>query len=228
MVKQILSKTGEVNILISTDLMPNLILKGPITLNNGEFILNTLLFLSPGLFGWNEIEQEITGAGKLHITEQGAHLSFTEIPEGLDIRQGRIRQKNTRIVNNQALSALRNRQERIIALTEWMHEQPGLPDFTTQKEFEKYWKPIILPELVLPKKRPHTWSKEDASFERGEDIKWNTTYTERIFPEELWKVRNTGTLLRDWEETPGWIYMEYSWDKLMENIALERSLLKIK
>jgi hypothetical protein len=90
------------------------------------------------------------------------------------------------------------------------------PKGQTIKDFEKYWKPVFFPELVSGRNKPANWRQDGDIFHRAESINWNTGYTERIFPEELWPVRNSGTLLRDWEEALLWIYLEYEWDNIIK------------
>jgi hypothetical protein len=38
-----------------------------------------------------------------------------------------------------------------------------------------------------------------------------------VFPEALWEYRNSAAMLRDWEEALPWIYMEYSWDYIINS-----------
>jgi hypothetical protein len=97
--------------------------------------------------------------------------------------------------------------------------------FSNQKEFENHWKRRLFPELVSAKARPADYSTENAEWGRADSVNWNRTYTEHLFPEELWEYRNSGALLRDWEEALPWIYMEYSWDSIIDSFD-ETTLLK--
>jgi hypothetical protein len=89
------------------------------------------------------------------------------------------------------------------------------------KDFEKYWETVFFPELVSKKKRSGGWTLEGDVFKKADDIDWNTGYTERVFSEELVPVRNSGTLLRDWEEALPWLYMEYNWDRITGFLSRE-------
>jgi hypothetical protein len=90
--------------------------------------------------------------------------------------------------------------------------------FKDWKEFENYWKPRLFPELVSKKKRPPEWTGGAVRQVRADSVKWNQEYTEILFPEELWELRNSGAMLRDWEETLAWIYLEYSWDSVFSSL----------
>jgi hypothetical protein len=103
-----------------------------------------------------------------------------------------------------------------------------IPRNLNRDDFEKYWKPVLFPELVSKKKRPQGWQQEGDNWARAEDIRWNISYTERVFPEELRNIRNSGTMLRDWEEAFEWIYVEDAWNHITEMLSQETVLNKAK
>jgi len=225
-VKEVRNRAGEEFLAISIEAMPTLRVRGSMPDGDGNFFLTSLDLLSSNLNGWNEFTMELSGTGT--FAKYGSRASLVlHSAETLDITGGKIRRSNNRITGDQALTALRNRQERILVLTEWLKQQV-VPLFTEQADFEKYWKPILFPELVRKKQRPPAWTKEDAVWVRGEDVRWNSVYTEKVFPEELWPVRNSGTLLRDWEEALGWIYFQFQWDRILSSLQTTRELQKIK
>jgi hypothetical protein len=240
--EQINRKNGEEFIAIRLEALPTLRLIGTVPDAEGHFSLSSLEFLCPNLKGWNEFSQELIGSGSFRSGGAERILRLTEPPEALDISGGKIRKGSARITGDQALTALRNRQERISVLAEWMKALPeptarqakelafrrGRAQGVDQKDFEERWKPILFPEIVAAKKRPQNWTTEGVVWVRGEDVRWNTVYTGALFPEELQPVRNSGTLLRDWEEAAGWIYLQYEWDRIMESLENEIRLIKIK
>jgi hypothetical protein len=228
-------KNGAEFITIRLDSVPNLRINGSVPDGNGNFYLTSLDFLSPNLTGWNEFSMELFGNGNFAAgaAQSEAVLRLKGPVETLDINRGKIRRGNSRITGVQAITALHNRRERITAIVQWMKEQPGLPDFADQDEFENYWKPILFPEITKPKLRPAAWTTTYSGMERGswipgEDVKWNSVYTESVFPEELRPVRNSGTLLRDWEEAAAWIYFEFTWERIVESLSEKIELKQIK
>jgi hypothetical protein len=64
---------------------------------------------------------------------------------------------------------------------------------------------------VSVKKRPSTWTNT-GDWTTAEDVKWNTSYTKNVFPEHLRTSRDSGALLRDWEEALSWLYFVYEWN----------------
>ena len=149
--------------------------------------------------------------------------------EILQISSGRIRLRDNRLTGNAALSTLRNRRERILALNEWMEtrldENNSADQFISRKHFESFWMPVLFPELVPARKRPPEYSAHNAQWNTADSVNWNKTWTEYLFPEELQELRNSGALIRDWEEALTWIYYEYAWDSIIasfNNTALNR------
>jgi len=220
-------KGGEQSVRITIYKFPMMKLYGTVPDRNENIRLNSLEYLGGNTHGWNEFTLEILGEGSLSFVKTAVFMLKGKI-EPAQITSARIQRYDTRITGSEAVTALRNRRERISALAEWMRspENSETAEADNIENFEKHWKPILFPETVSKKKRPANWLQENDLFKKAEDIRWNTSYTERIFPEELIHVRNSGTLLRDWEEALSWIYMEYKWDniiKLLSNkIILEK------
>jgi hypothetical protein len=216
------NKAGEQSVIITLTGFPMMKLRGTSPNENGEFFLTSLEYLGGSVHGWNEYTLDLLGTGSLVLEESAYYssaLQITEEIEPVQISAGRIHRYDTRIVGNSALTSLRNRRERIVSTVEWMASIEGAPYGLTVKNFEKYWKPLLFPEMVSKRTRPEGWSLEGDMFVRAEDIRWNTSYTQRIFPEELRQVRDSGTLFRDWEEALSWIYLEYEWENIKEMLS---------
>jgi hypothetical protein len=192
---------------------------------DGTIEFTTLEFLSSHRWGWNEFTLELLGTGSFIREGGGVFLKIKEAPERVQLREGRIRLRESRLAPEEALPLLRNRRERILALTEWMGSLEGIPAFSGSEAFEDYWKPRLFPELESKKKRPPEWSGEDGDFVRAGSVRWSRDYTRKVFPEGLWEYRDSAALLRDWEEGAAWIYLEYAWDSIfasLREIKLEK------
>jgi len=222
------NKKKEKSIIITLENFPMIRLSGSFPNQEGVIFLTTLEFLAGSTHGWNEYTLELMGTGNLKLYNN-AILKIEEI-EPVQITKGRVQRYDTRLTGNDALSALRNRRERILATTEWMDSlyPEKRKRFDDLDEFEEFWQPILLPETVSKKKRPDGWIQAGDKFQRADSIRWNTGYTERTFSKELWPIRNSGTLLRDWEEAINWIYLEYEWKNIVELLSKEIILKKTK
>jgi hypothetical protein len=228
--QQMRSKAGEHSLLITVGKFPTMKIRGSAPDEQGEFTITSLDYLGGSPHGWNEYRLDLSGTGNLVLGETTATLSFADEIETVGISAGRIRRYDTRITGTEALTSLRNRRERLLALAEWMNspENPAAKVCDSQREFEKYWKPVLFPEIAAKRKRPQDWRQEGDRWVRAEDIRWNASYTERIFPEALRPIRDSGTMLRDWEEAIDWIFIECEWPRITETLLGETVLQKQK
>ena len=222
-VRLLRGKDGSETLAIYPGVFPGLRINATPPDSEGRVQLMTLDFFCSNINGWSEFTLEIIGSGIFRTAGGGACLRLDLPVEEGGLLHGKIRRLETRLTGEEALSALHNRQERIASLCAWMHKQENIPPLRNKTEFDSYWQPRVLPEMVEAKERPAAWM-EGAVWVRAEDISWNTSYTEKTFSEELWKVRNSGTLLRDWEESLDWIYFIYCWDGLFEFLAADMDL----
>jgi len=223
------SKAGGRSFIITMRKYPTMKLRASEPDESGEFNMVSLDYLGGSAQSWNEFRLELSGDGKLVLDRTTASISVHhDSVEPIQITFARIKRYDTRLSGNEALSLLRNRHERIKAITEWMNSNETAPKGINIKKFEEYWKPVLFPELVPKKKRPADWQRENDQWNRAESINWNKSYTERLFPEELREIRNSGTMLRDWEEAFDWLYNEYEWSRIKEALSQETILQKKK
>ena len=227
-IREMRNKAGDSSVVITLEQFPAMKIRAAAPDDQGIFQFMALDYRGGNIHGWNEYRMDLAGSGNLVLGETTARLSVPDEVHTIGISSGRIRRYDTRITGTDALSSLRNRYERILALAKWLNDHENLPAFNSQKTFEEYWKPVLFPETVSKKKRPADWRQENDQWVRAEYIRWNTGYTERVFPEMLWTIRNSGTMLRDWEEAAEWIYIEYEWDRIWELLARETLLDKKK
>ncbi|MDR2923388.1 MAG: hypothetical protein LBU85_08620 [Treponema sp.] len=218
--REMQNKAGERSFIIKLNRFPAIQFRGSAPNELGEFNLVSLDYLGGSSHGWNEFRLDISGEGRLAQDETTVALCVQEI-ETIQISFARIKRYDTRLSGNEALAGLRNRHERIKAIAGWMNEREDAPKGLDVKNFEKYWKPLLFPETVSKKKRPSGWQLENDQWNRADSINWNKSYTERLFPEELREIRNSATMLRDWEEALDWLYTEYEWDRIQETLARE-------
>jgi hypothetical protein len=192
----------------------------------GDFLITSIHFTFSGVDGWLEIDMDAAGNGKLIDNDAAGTIFLIDgaIEMG-EITNGGIKRRSRTLSGSRALTELRNRGERITAVIDWMKEQAVEKEFVSQEDFEAYWQPVILPETVKKKLRPPlfnesktTGAKEKSFYVYSEDTWWNTAYTRGIFPEHLWMLRDSGGLLRDWEEASAWFYIDYDWENIIESL----------
>jgi len=148
-IKIVQNKAGEQSVIITLNDFPMIKIRGSMPDENAEFDLTSLEYLAGSEHGWNEYTLDLSGTGTL-IFDDGAFLSINRDFEPLQISSGRIRRFNTFITGSEALSALRNRRERILSIVEWMNTIKDAPSGQTIKEFKKYWKPLLFQKEQIP------------------------------------------------------------------------------
>ncbi|MDR2601066.1 MAG: hypothetical protein LBC53_01235 [Spirochaetaceae bacterium] len=173
---------------------------------------------------------------------KSASLVFETPLEITGINAGRVKRGQERLSGDRGLQEAKNREERIEALVNWMASSYGVfkkppadggedasgsaeaaNGFVNAALFEAYWRPVLMPEICKPSSRPDAYNQTiteakeaGVKIERklAEDVSWNVNYTKRLFPEYMHNFRNSGALLRDWEEAANWIYIKYLWEKI--------------
>jgi len=222
------NKSGESSLIIMLSNYPTMKFRASAPNELGEFSLVSLDYLGGSPQGWNEFRMDLAGEGRLISDGRTASIRVRPEIEQIQISFARIKRYDTRLSGNEALTGLRNRYERIKAVAEWMNSRKNTSGEMDVKNFVKYWKPILFPETASKKKRPPDWQRENDEWARAESINWNKGYTERQFPEEVREIRNSGTMLRDWEEALDWLYNEYEWSRIQETLSRETVLIKKK
>ncbi|GHV68756.1 hypothetical protein AGMMS49928_09090 [Spirochaetia bacterium] len=215
--REIRQKDGGEFIIIGHSEFPGLRIKASLPEADGSFYLVSMEFLSSHVAGWNEFTLDLSGSGVFTAGENGGRLEINEM-ETVQISGGKVRYKDQRLTGREALTALRNRHERINALGEWMRQRENAAAILSEKDFIKRWKPELLPELVKKKEKPAAFTaaadSETSPWVIAEDVRINSAYTRLLFPEELWPLRDSGALIRDWEEALPWVRLYYHWDIL--------------
>ena len=203
--KELKLDNGEWIIEFTNSQWPGLVLRGSMPDGRGNFEIFQARILSSHSLGWNEIYLDIYGNGVFNDPmKRGAILYINGEVERFRISSGMIRLRSSRLTGESALVTLRNRRERIIALNEWMEnwmEDKGENrDFNSLKEFERYWRPLLFPELLSRRKRPEEYAtvstgvNSENQWIRADSVKWNRNWTEYIFDESLWELRNSGCI----------------------------------
>ncbi|MDR1419325.1 MAG: hypothetical protein LBI86_03035 [Treponema sp.] len=223
-------KNGETFFLVTMERYPAAVFRASGDGENCRF--TALEYLGGSYSGWNEFTLELSGSGRFVKDGQGGVLSLAGPLEPVRISAGKIRRNGEHITGAQALSGLANRRERILALAGWMRKEAAgrhIPlSFPGGAAFERYWKPVLLPELTARGKRPAAWNAGGARWIWAEDIRWNASYTALLFPEELRELRDSGALLRDWEEALEWIRIEYEWDDITGRLSAGITMKRIR
>ena len=181
--------------------------------------------------GWSEFDLPLSGRVTVERTGDALALKSESGIERLPAHLGRLRAGSKVMSGDRALDALRYRQERIVALADFMHGKNLTADIPPWKGFKSAWQAFLFPETVSEKKRDAAWKSLAANypggekafaksaFARAEEYSWSKEYTDAVFPENMRELRQTGALWRDWTEAGTWIYAEYNWPSFNRALA---------
>jgi len=243
--RRVIGRDGVEALALRVAAFPGLTLHASAPDASGIFSFVSARILSSHAGGWSEVDVELVGEGAVDTQWDRAILRAGVPPDRGAVTAGHYRLGETRASGDEALRSLRARGERVDALTGWMRERRGVPVFADRGGFAAYWRPLLLPETVSKKiapvvvafaERPVTGGGDGGDDDGAgdgtgwvvaEDLRWSRDYTRALFPEGLWEYRDSGALLRDWEEALEWIYLEYSWERIFAQLG-EAGLEKVR
>jgi hypothetical protein len=158
--------------------------------------------------GWTEAEFSMSGQLQMLPKGQAWYASVVTPPRiGEPVRTS-IRYFYDYLVGERALEEFSNRWKRILSLVTLLKErfQDRKLDYTVPKwsfgrssqlpSFVEASRQFLFPELYGYAVPP----KGDGPSVRSESVSWSVDYTTTNFPENLRPIRNSGTMLRDFEE----------------------------
>lgn len=186
------------------------------------FITGVRLFSNWGK-GWTEGFFE--ASGKYEIYFNGNQFKITQIDkfELWDIVSGEIRFGDVYYRGDDGLWKVKNRIDRLKEVSRILKNVP-----VDVKEVSKY----LFPELYKFDKLQDTGKLPQVFYDsmlephvrEGSGIKWRVDYTQSVFPEQLWELRDSGTLYRDLTEAPKIFNAIYNIDELFDNLIKTESL----
>jgi len=222
---------------LSSNLINPAILKGEyIEKENGdiECLVKSLYFFTNWSNGWTESELEASGQLIFKKNENDKYKCIViEEIELLDVKTASIKFFDDYYFGDKAKRNVKNKLDRINSINNFLKEKENIPYFKSLKTRDKNQKSYIsstyelfFPELTLNSPYINKNSeykikslKEDTVLE--ETILWNKRYTRDIFPENLQPIRDSGSLLRDYEESVELFFMDYNIHYYINNILPE-------
>ncbi|MBN2616988.1 MAG: hypothetical protein JXR64_01610 [Spirochaetales bacterium] len=158
--------------------------------------------------GWTEGFFE--ASGRYQLEKSGNNYKLTEIDpfELWDIVSGEIRYHDNYYRGDDGVWKVKNRVDRLKELCRVLTIDMGFNKYSGNLEKEIY--PTLFPELYKFKKlevkgllpKSYYESGLEPKTVRANDIKWRVDYTQAVFPQEFWELRDSGTLYRDVLEAP--------------------------
>ena len=160
--------------------------------------------------GWTEASFLLEGESSLMPSGDVWMLTLRSMPKLDTVRAAAIRYFDTYLRGPKGLEEFTHRWERIQAVCAVLlrgSEGPGLarrPDAIERRLF---------PELYGYDEPPSPGFRK--VFGRGQE--WNADYSVEHFPEVLARIRDDGTMLRDYKESPGLWRLALAWEDFWEH-----------
>jgi hypothetical protein len=204
-------KAGELRGQLSSPLLPGATFHGDVTVKENIYIfyITTVRFFANWPNGWTEGIYEASGTYTFERQEanrQEGYLLTVEDPFTLwNIKSGALRYFDTYFRGDDGLSRVKNRIDRIEETTRFLKDEMKRRIWYSSKEYSERIAPLLFPEAKRKFARQNGLfqsCREECCKEMvpGAGIRWCTGYSEKLLPENLIPLRNSGTMWRDWEE----------------------------
>jgi hypothetical protein len=198
------------NFSFRSDILPGMDISGITAIENGDTILyiTSVKMFSNWSNGWTEGFFEASGKYIMH--PHGSTYKLIEIDpfELWDITSGEIRYHDNYYRGDDGLWKVKNRVDRLKEISRIL-----IDDFNMQEHVEDFSiniNPFLFPELygfeemelngLMPARFTETELEPEIIKNIG--IDWRSDYTRSVFPEQIWELRDSGTLYRDVQEAP--------------------------
>jgi hypothetical protein len=184
-------------------------------------------------FNWHDgwTESTISLQGMLELTRRSKEswqIRVIEMPQTGTVLQAEIRYRRDKIYGDRARDMMSRRLDRAIVLSGFLQTELAPEDYSfhhkkrgiDSKAYHQDLQSLLFPELygfsdAFPE--PEASSSDKEGYIRNEEVLWDTLYTKKYFPEELHEVRDSGTLLRDYDEASELIIICCLWQDLWES-----------
>ena len=159
--------------------------------------------------GWTEARLPASGEMRLRRNEEDWVISVVTAPQLAEPSSASIRDGDEYLAGPRGVELFARRWARIRAVIALLKQK--LPDqWFEPLSFQEAAGRFLFPEIYGYSVAPNPGYRTA----RAESITWNVDYTEANFPDNLREIRDTGTMLRDFEECPALWRLAFRWDEL--------------
>lgn len=162
--------------------------------------------------------------GTLKFIQNGG-IGFLSVVDNLSIEhvtEGKLNYRGVNLYGDQAVDQIQRRWDRIFTTVQFLDERLNSESFDQRKLLKNRQKGEItsfedaMVRVLFPEVFEYIDSNEMGStnYIRGEGIFWDIDYSDNNIPDNLREIRNSGTLYRDYEESPEMFYLAYIWNSL--------------
>src|SRR5208282_4347605 len=214
---------GVHSVHIKAGLLVGAVLSGQAVSDNAggwEVSLTSLGWFNNWQNGWTEAAFVLDGTFDLVQSGSGWSVRIKDSPEIVAPASATIHYYTEYFNGDIALEQFSRRWNRIEACAGFLRSRFGGSWFEDQRGVRKF----LFPELYGYTEPP---DPHHASV-TAESIAWNADYTGKEFPENIRALRDSGTMLRDFEESPGLWELAFHWTDLWNKDIPARVFSSIK
>lgn len=162
--------------------------------------------------GWTEASFEAEGELSLRPSLDAWTMDVARVPAIEKPVSASIRLNGDYYSGETALGLFSRRWDRIQAVAEVLKLR--FPGASFENDgFERGVRAFLFPEIYGYGQAGAPAPKPGHKTKLGESIRWDVEYSASAFPEALREIRNSGTMLRDFEEGRGLWRLAFSWDE---------------
>jgi len=201
-----------------------------------EIYINNMKFLSVWANGWTQGEADVNAKLRLVKDNKYYRCYVEDNFEFFEITKGVIRFNDDYYYDEKGLTNVKNRFYRILTMNQFLSKQNEMPEFfytpffnsklgiSYKNKVEKILFPEMFLDFIVYKDKKFKITDPSSDLVLSETIFWNKKYTNEIFPEELREVRNSETMLRDFEEVLELCFAQYNLKYFFEKFLHEQKL----
>ena len=196
------------------------------------FYINSLKFFTNWHNGWNSGTQMATGTLIFQVQNDKYLCEVVDEIRLWEVIKGESRYFDDIYKGDDGISNIKNKIDRIVETTNFLHDKYPNQYFTNFKEFDKTnpsFKSVVrkklFPEifdLVNLYSKDQSPDYQIKDYENDLSLKftiiWNKKYTREVFPKHLWEIRDSGTLYKDFEEVSPLFFSYYNIDFFISEI----------
>jgi hypothetical protein len=169
--------------------------------------------------GWAQASFLLDGSASLQPSTSGWILKTDKAPQLDMVESASIRYFNTYVRENKGKIEFSHRWDRIQVVAKEILTRFSGSDLVKDPRILRRF---LFPEIYGYDSPP----VPDHAKVKAQGVAWNSDYTKELFPESLRTLRDSGTLLRDYKESPGLWLLDLAWKDFWEQkdkpIALEK------
>ena len=172
--------------------------------------------------GWTEASFLLEGESSLLPSSAGDVwiLSLRSMPKLDAVQSAAIRYFDTYIRGQKGIAEFSHRWDRIQAVCKELFDRFDGPSLARRPDALRRY---LFPEVYGYDETP------TPGFHKvfGQGQEWNADYSAEHFSESLKKIRENGTMLRDYKESPGLWQLALSWEDFWEHQGYSAGLQRL-